>query len=76
MSKNTGGPAFPVTPTDRSGQIADTQIGMTLRDYFASDAMAALLSLERVPGMRQADALIAANAYRLADAMIAERDNG
>lgn len=30
-----GGPAFPVTPTDRSGQIAETQCGMSLRDWFA-----------------------------------------
>jgi len=35
VSIDTGGPAFPVTPTDRSGQIAATEPGMTLRDWFA-----------------------------------------
>lgn len=36
--KNNGGPAFPVTITDKSGQIAPTEIGMSLRDYFAIHA--------------------------------------
>lgn len=36
MSVNNGGPAFPVTPTDRSGQVAETQLGMSMRDYFAA----------------------------------------
>jgi hypothetical protein len=34
-NKETGELAFPVTPTDRSGQIAPTQLGMTLRQYAA-----------------------------------------
>jgi hypothetical protein len=33
--KETGGPAFPVTPTDKSGQIAPTELGITLRQYAA-----------------------------------------
>ena len=41
---NDGGPAYPVTITDRSGQIAATQCGMTLRDYFAAAAMQGLLA--------------------------------
>jgi hypothetical protein len=31
-------PAFPVTFTDKSGQIAPTFTGMTLRDWFAGHA--------------------------------------
>jgi hypothetical protein len=36
--KNNGGPAFPITVTDNSGQIAPTFTGMSLRDYFAIHA--------------------------------------
>jgi hypothetical protein len=28
-----GGPAYPVTPTDKSGQIGPTCMGMSYRDY-------------------------------------------
>ena len=38
IEKNNGGPAFPVTVTDKSGQIAPTETGMSLRDYFAIHA--------------------------------------
>ena len=37
---NTGGPAFPCNLTDDSLHIP----GMTMRDYFAAKAMAALVS--------------------------------
>ncbi len=85
MSKETGGPAFPVTPTDRSGQIADTEIGMTLRDYFAAKAVVALIAEpmwnERQVAMvleigRKSCAgaeLYASAAYALADAMLEAR---
>lgn len=69
MNKETGGPAFPVTPTDRSGQIADTEIGMTLRDYFAAKAMQALIAVDG-PGYH---ANRAKDAYDTADAMIEAR---
>lgn len=36
--------AFPVTPTDRSGQCAPTQWGMTLREHYAGLAMLGLLA--------------------------------
>ena len=40
MSKETGGPAFPVT----SDNYANSEsAGMTLRDYFAAKAMHAIL---------------------------------
>lgn len=41
---NDGGPAFPITVTDNSGQIAPTFIGMSLRDYFAAKAMQSIIS--------------------------------
>ena len=65
MSKNTGGPAFPVG----SGDMRDPT-GMTLRDWFAGMAMQGLVSSPRsIPR-----ATIAEHAYLMADAMIAERE--
>lgn len=46
MSKNDGGPAYPVTPTDRSGQIASTEWGMSLRDWYAGMALQGLLAAQ------------------------------
>lgn len=75
-----GGPAF---PTDTgAGPYADGfqngsdtfhHYGMTLRNYYAAKAMAAVIVLTDataniVPGKAQA---IAENAFRIADAMIA-----
>ncbi len=54
MKKDTGGQAFPFTPTqDRHMKTG----GMTLRDYFAAKAMAALTSVEvaRWSGWRSLD---------------------
>lgn len=65
MSKNTGGPAFPVG----SGDMRDPT-GMTLRDWFAGMAMQGLVSSPRsIPR-----ATMAEHAYLMADAMIAERE--
>ena len=69
--KNYGGPAFPLPP-----YLPEFQ-GMTLRDYFAGQAMIILasdyisvegLDAKKVPG------LIAQDVYAIADAMIAERE--
>jgi len=62
--KDTGGPAF---PTDHNKNVAE---GMTLRDYFAAKAMQA----EMTDGIHESDfAWTAARAYKMADAMLAER---
>jgi hypothetical protein len=66
-----GGPAFPVTPTDRSGQISDTQMGLSLRDYFAAAALTGILSTCK--GEASAT-LVASGAYGFADAMLAARE--
>ena len=73
MSIDTGGPAFPVTPTDRSGQIAETCLGMTLRDYFAAKAMQADLNYQGLEG-RESLSHVAAMAYEMADAMLKARN--
>lgn len=70
---NDGGPAFPVTPTDRSGQCAPTQYSMSLRDYFASKAMQGMLAC---PVQPQCDAdMYARDAFWIADAMLRAREN-
>lgn len=63
-----GGPAFP----DIRGLGAN---GMTLRDYFAAKAMEGQIARdEEAAGARIKD--ISEYAYRIADAMLAERDKG
>lgn len=70
MEIKTGGPAFPVTPTDRSGQIADTEIGMTLRDYFAAKALQGILAGGAInTGIKSKSEM----AYAYADAMLEAR---
>lgn len=78
MSKDTGGPAFPIQGhSTRNGQsfqlvMAD---GMSLRDYFAAKALQGHLS----EGGWNCDQShfddVARGAYRLADAMIKARNN-
>lgn len=70
MSAPNGGPAFPVATID-----GYSQYGMTLRDYFAGEAMAALMSNVNASGnditrMRESFAEVA---YAQADAMLLER---
>ena len=68
-SIKTGGAAFPLESDYGS------QSGMTMRDYFAGQALAALLECSSI---RDASVhnFAAALAYRVADAMIAERKKG
>ena len=72
-----GGPAFPFEcVTSRTGAPMDwtNYKGMTLRDYFAGQAMQALLQFGTY-GVDEKDGA-AEWAYRIADAMLKERDNG
>jgi len=71
---NDGGPAFPVTPTDRSGQIADTFPGMTLRDYFAGQALAGIMASCCNQDNICSCESNARSAYASADAMLAYRE--
>lgn len=70
MKKETGGPAFPFTPTQ------DRQ-GMTLRDYFAAKAMLGVLSrgVWKNIGVDHADEMegMAIAFYSMADAMLKAR---
>ena len=64
MSKQDGGPAFPL-------KNLGLYPGLTIRDYFAGQALAGMLAntdIDKPPGP------LAEDAYMLADAMLAERD--
>ena len=83
MTKNDGGPAFPQEYLDG---MRNPHRGMTLRDYFAGQAMAGFFAHPDVfapyagkgekPEDRAARMVdsIAVTAYSVADAMLAERD--
>ena len=71
MSKNDGGPAFPTTGFNP---------GMSLRDWFAGQALAGWLasfssSMQHPVDLGQGQA-VAEKAYMMADAMLAEREEG
>ena len=68
--KGDGGPAHPVTITDKSGQIAPTYPGMSLRDYFAGQALVGILASR---SNVYETVFNAEMAYCNADAMLAER---
>ena len=61
----TGGPAFPTV-----GAGAGDETGMTLRDYFAAKAMAALIHVQVETAQQQS----AESAYEWADAMLKVRE--
>lgn len=74
MSKDTGGPAFPTEPNTQKGVYAHH--GMTLRDWFAGQIMAAQaggLVSAQVPSSAEDVSGMAHAAYRAADAMLAAR---
>ena len=71
MGKNDGGPAFPMSFGE-----GPSQEGMTLRDWFAGQALAGLASLPTLTVKSLDDEPYSRVAYRLADAMLAERAKG
>ena len=65
---NTGGPAFPTTLYEHGGESN----GMTLRDYFATAAMQAILTNYKI---EHCDDFVVANcAYQMADFMLKARE--
>jgi len=71
MSNNTGGPAFPIIIG--AGRVRKDD-GMSLRDYLAAKAMCYLVPLRATHKTAWED--LAASAYEMADAMLAEREKG
>jgi hypothetical protein len=70
-NKNTGGPAFPVTETDRSGLIAPTESGITKLDYFAAKAMQAII-ITTADNMKFGYDECANESYKYAEKMLKE----
>ncbi len=80
MKANNGGPAFPCHWRNQPND-APQVMGMTLRDYFAAKVMQGLLSnsalMERAYQLRDVKEIVhnsAAEAYEMADVMLAERE--
>jgi hypothetical protein len=84
--KNDGGAAFPRAVTGMQGKLVTAAKGMTLRDYFAAHCCAAMVSTirddrdyDRLRVIAEAHDLVsvseffAQEAYKQADAMLAER---
>lgn len=69
-TKPNGGPAFPVSEDAARGKVSGIYGGMTLRDYFAAQAMAGLTA---IPSSGYTFEGAAEDAYKFADAMIAQR---
>jgi hypothetical protein len=78
-----GGPAFPFAfqELDAQGRPRTEQIvnpGMTLRDYFAGQALAGIVGKAQMARMAlsRVEQEVAADAYSYADAMLAGREKG
>lgn len=84
-TKETGGPAFPTLDYITPDRVATNQEGMTLRDYFAAKALPTVAT-GHMQGYTDNDGRllwylpsntftsVAADAYAMADAMLAVRD--
>lgn len=68
-----GGPAFPFPIRDRRGDVVDVHPGMSLRDYFAGQAVQWILANDDA-WVDYPD--VAKSAYAIADAMITARSAG
>jgi hypothetical protein len=77
-NKNTGGSAFPI----QDAYSMSTEQGMTLRDYFAAQALTGMQIWDSVlngkeayfSGSKGGPPLLAETAYLVADAMLKARD--
>lgn len=80
IEEKNGGPAFPMTEYNGDGSYYHDHSGMTLRDYFAAQALPAIIAavcarqhhLRDGMGVRQSMAM---DAYELADEMLKARDH-
>jgi hypothetical protein len=74
-TKKTGGSAFPIYQPDMNVGD-DAGPGMTLRDYFAGQALSRLTLSSKWTSLDNSVREMATVAYVLADAMLAEREEG
>jgi len=79
MTKDTGGPAFPRSGVkDGYGKVVGDVKGMSLRDWFAGQALAGIAAgyWSNSDMSDLAPSELAEKAFALADAMLAERAEG
>ncbi|MBN9073974.1 MAG: hypothetical protein J0H34_20730 [Rhizobiales bacterium] len=72
-----GGPAFPLAYTETNAygvEFPCTYPGMSMRDWFAGQALAGMLADPTAHSMIKDDASAATFCFRQADAMLAERN--
>ena len=73
MTKYDGGPVYPTL--DSNYEISYSSTGMTLRDYFAAQAMQGEIAAQSIDsGYYDNFAILASSAYMIADAMIEARN--
>ena len=75
MNKPTGGQAFPTTPPSidqRSGERFNSEEGMTMRQWYAGQALAGMISQALAVGFPIS--LTVKSAFEYADAMIEEEN--
>ena len=73
MSEKDGGPAFPLNSPSATPEYMPKRDGMSLRDYFAGQALAGLLAN---PNTRETRTDTALAAYFIADALLKARTQG
>lgn len=67
---NDGGPAFPAPAQPKTDwSLEDVTSGMSLRDWFAGQALAGIATRQNFRGIERS---AAEQAYAIADAMLAE----
>lgn len=77
MATNDGGPAFPhkrYVGLNNDGPMFNFEPGMSLRDWFAGQALAGLISTSHERAVSDLD--WPARAYQVADAMLSARKGG
>lgn len=76
MTKDNGGPAFPFDAGDAQNDwyVTEQHPGMSLRDWFAGQAMTGWLASYSPEDMAPVPEKVAKFFYSLADAMLAERE--
>ena len=70
MSKPKNDSAFPLDGENAYRAMQQGNTGMTMRDYFAARAMEALINNEKENNVQT----VAWSAYRMADAMLEQRE--